>query len=1123
MSINIVDPENTSPVKTDIKYISSYTEHAFAGISISSRISGHLRPAVIQYAYILYNKYGKSSNLSPLSNMRVVQNSGKGQYQSIFGVHKDELSENGFSLYIPETTSSGYQKIKIFRITYSEIGQDPKIDVIDEGNLTGSAYSYNDIGNSISTMSYAEFLALQKIPIIPTEIESKNDYLFASNIKYQINASKELLQQFASLDLSSQISSSGYLDMNSSYSSSSPSWNSHTGTYINWEFVQQYGDVKSLRRDEIYRYGIVLYDKYENAWPVKWICDLRTPPINESLNKRITNNELEFSKLGVEFTVKWNQITSYFVGNQDYFTGFEIVRCDRTDLDRFTITQGIIGRPFECYDYLSTTWEEIDDNGTTIGNSKDMLCPTGFMSTDRIVAYTDKIDGHESAYGVSSNNIVLFASPEICYQHDDILNLVNKNSNLQLKVAWQDYHVLDTTQIRDIKYYINTMASSWTTNTTTYIKPLSDNSIPGMAFIKRRVYLGDDGSATENPIHYDSQNHKKFYALWVATRFFPLLHEPINYNITTSTDLDEYTGLDSDAYYREPNQISMRKTIYNYIPLCNRSNFQGFVTEGSNVTLPNVTSRTCGISNIRDVKIPKYNEFANGNKQNYRNNTSVIGSKTFVPWSVPTIVSWNNLEIYNHRQPYKEAGISIFNNVEYGDTSDDHRVLYPVSAVGKSLLIQLSSNWFNDSTVYDLTATVCNLRRTGISPYGGTSDSAKQNSVYYSHGYYVNNPSSSETVLVYDGDCFVQTFRYNAAKTYYNPDIRYAPNMTTIYSFPIETDIDIDHELGWSSKYQSAGYNMYIQDEAAVLRGYTQEEPCYIANTAYNTNRTARYFTGQDKDDLENVNYDYRVCYSNQKQNNESFDSWLNFKSANYIDVDTRYGQITDLRLFKDTLLFWQDNAVGVLSVNERTIIQDANDTNIILGNGDVLQRYDYLTTEYGMKPNQYVDGQSNTTLYWWDGYRKEILSYSGGQSVTPMNKLKTIDNYINNRDEFTYPSIAYDVKYNEVLFNVVGYDTLAYSEVVQQFISDYDVQFKHRFNFYDKLMLLDDTKMYEWNKSPQNSTLTPYLKFVVNPQSLYNNVYDIMQIAGRLYGGNTLTPIQMVFKTPLKQSMETS
>jgi hypothetical protein len=35
--------------------------------------------------------------------------------------------------------------------------------------------------------------------------------------------------------------------------------------------------------------------------------------------------------------------------------------------------------------------------------------------------------------------------------------------------------------------------------------------------------------------------------------------------------------------------------------------------------------------------------------------------------------------------------------------------------------------------------------------------------------------------------------------------------------------------------------------------------------------------------------------------------------------------------------MFWQKNAVGILAVNERTMLQDVNNTNIILGNGDVL------------------------------------------------------------------------------------------------------------------------------------------------------------------------------------------
>nr|DAS39430.1 MAG TPA: stabilization protein [Caudoviricetes sp.] len=34
---------------------------------------------------------------------------------------------------------------------------------------------------------------------------------------------------------------------------------------------------KSLRRDEVYRYGIVLYDKFGNRSSVRWIADIRVP------------------------------------------------------------------------------------------------------------------------------------------------------------------------------------------------------------------------------------------------------------------------------------------------------------------------------------------------------------------------------------------------------------------------------------------------------------------------------------------------------------------------------------------------------------------------------------------------------------------------------------------------------------------------------------------------------------------------------------------------------------------------------------------------------------------------------------------------------------------------------
>jgi hypothetical protein len=50
--------------------------------------------------------------------------------------------------------------------------------------------------------------------------------------------------------------------------------------------------IKSLRRNEIYRYGIVLYDKYCQASPVKWIADIRTPNVAEKGFKLMSSNTI---------------------------------------------------------------------------------------------------------------------------------------------------------------------------------------------------------------------------------------------------------------------------------------------------------------------------------------------------------------------------------------------------------------------------------------------------------------------------------------------------------------------------------------------------------------------------------------------------------------------------------------------------------------------------------------------------------------------------------------------------------------------------------------------------------------------------------------------------------------
>ena len=112
---------------------------------------------------------------------------------------------------------------------------------------------------------------------------------------------------------------------------------------------------------------------------------------------------------------------------------------------------------------------------------------------------------------------------------------------------------------------------------------------------------------------------------------------------------------------------------------------------------------------------------------------------------------------------------------------------------------------------------------------------------------------------------------------------------------------------------------------------------------------------------------------------------------ASYLDVDTRYGGITGLRKFHNDLVFWQEEATGKFSVEERTTLTDESNMPLILGSGGVLSRYDYLATSNGMHKDEFCDAQSDSTLYWWDHNKHELLAYGGGLEVVPFSKTKLI------------------------------------------------------------------------------------------------------------------------------------
>lgn len=178
--------------------------------------------------------------------------------------------------------------------------------------------------------------------------------------------------------------------------------------------------IKSLRRNEIYRYGIVLYDKYCQASPVKWIADIRTPNVTEEGFQLMSSNtivngkryELVVRNLGIQFMVK---------SLPEGCTGYQIVRCARHESDIATISQGVLSSPVS--NAYSRSYEGNNDDYQI--TKYHMFCPTGFLTTNKfiegfwvhnqLVGNGDKLES-QCMTNIDNDKLLQFVSKEICYQ-----------------------------------------------------------------------------------------------------------------------------------------------------------------------------------------------------------------------------------------------------------------------------------------------------------------------------------------------------------------------------------------------------------------------------------------------------------------------------------------------------------------------------------------------------------------------------------------------------------------------------------------------------------------------------------------------------------------------------------
>ena len=1167
--------------------------------------------------------------MSPLTGMiQLTVHTGVGTT----GQYKDKSVGKSLMLKVSDIDTTAFNRILLYRIQYTEQGQTPIIGLVTDSKITSDSFTYTDIGAALeSTLSVEEFNSISGIHIIPKCIESKNDYLFAANIKKDSDLFVNQIgdSQYDSVSYSYNADGNTYKssgDVNPFVANiNTPQWHMQTTdcymfdgsgyyggtgenidykilvsdmnadsfdlgatqeTYDYTNLINQDGDTyssldyftiykdgsrntsisvdsqnysksysntvysyynKSLRRGEVYRYGIIFYDKYGNNSPTKWIADIRIPDMyTDGFDIfDVVSNKLVVHPITIQFAIK------HFPANA---VQYEIVRAKREQTDRSTLTQCV----------LSRNVKSIKIGDSTV--AKSPLYPADILTVNNIAYkhwnYTslDVYSGQSFINGDDSVfNTFEVISPEIDYTYDSMKATL---ADLDLKLQPLTY-----IYALPIHPLMITNGSDATTITGKLEIGKAINQPDTTSYQRFAIYYNQlTGYTNGNPVLLaigGIADSSKDISTFLYQRASNLTLTEIG-NASKKTLSDNAYNL-AKYYISNPNVCQYTVP---YHSTTTAANYWDDVEVGKYVssTDPNLNGKQrswkIAYMNIFDVKDIKGT--IEGSWQSYDKHYDLISNingENYCNWSFGAAYGDTTLDqakINRDIQGPNGRCMQIALDIPKVSTSD---------GFGYSILSDTCSGLYNQAfSTIDINTNyptryvgtyLCNIKQT-IVPYGGLDASHRQNTTYYSWGDI--NPVGKPYTIVKSGDTFIDIFEHVKHHKFYDKNLidgnsLLADCSCVEYQLPIESDINLS--LAQGLKFGRGNSNSNVQIEASdVYSQYSQTVPLYEYNTVYSVTPTAKVLAAIDdtygtNENLDNT--DYRCYYSKKKTNNESVDSWTVFQAASYLDVDTRYGSITDLRTFHNDLVYWQENAVGLFSVNERTTVTDNNNMPLILGTGDVLGRYDYLATSNGMHADQMCDTQSDTTLYWWDYNKHELCGMNGDRQVMIMSKVKGAQNYINSIYEklltFNYktykgtflstkPRLAFDKKYNEMLatiFNTGSNDTLVYNEQGAQFTSLYDMSINNSLSFPEGLYLTNSGLIDQWNSTDGTvkafgKSLLPYIKYIVNDNSSYVKVFDNQELDGNLNGNTAyevtdtnLDSLQFTYNTPLGQSAQST
>lgn len=344
--------------------------------------------------------------------------------------------------------------------------------------------------------------------------------------------------------------------------------------------------------------------------------------------------------------------------------------------------------------------------------------------------------------------------------------------------------------------------------------------------------------------------------------------------------------------------------------------------------------------------------------------------------------------------------------------------------------------------------------------FSTASYTSKRNSRYIETAQSINfGDSSNHKYYVFGGGTYVTMFDYTS--TYgnkpephnsYTGDPEAFDNWNSVADacntariniiVPIESTINTHVDSGcnyrktnnpWSIETPTQGVNSPNSGYSSSVVTIIQDSDEYMYADAFSAKKDFNAIENNySKDDVYNTySYKSRVMSSEKKIMGEQNDSWSIFKPNNYIDLNPSNGSINALVTFGSRLYAFQDSAVSVLSVNERSLITDGTDSGsqLLLGTGKILDYSAIVSDVYGLqKENINSISKCIRGVYFFDSNNASICRLSSSlDNLSNITMTGMISNNISASNmSFIFPWI----KNTEILFR---FDSIDYSDNVNK------------------------------------------------------------------------------------------